>query len=65
MALSAAELQALKDLESNLADKILPEVLQAEMAKLPAAYVAFGQILESAVWPAIQAKIDAYIAAQT
>lgn len=57
--MKAGEIQALKD----LVDKVLPEVELAECERLPLAYQGVAKAIVGALGPALQAALDAKIAA--
>lgn len=58
--MNTGELQAAKDLLHSLVDKILPELISAEEARL-GAYGAIAAPIVSAILPVVQQKLDAEI----
>ena len=59
--MNSGEIKALKDVLNNLTDKILPEVVAAEEARL-GAYAALAAPIAAVLLPVVQAKIDAAVA---
>ena len=59
--MTAAEVAIVKALLHEVVDQELPALVQAEEAKLPAAYVPIVQAVSTALMPALVALIDAKI----
>ena len=62
-ALTAEGKAAVQALLLDIADKEIPALIQAELAKLPVAYGPMAGAAFSALYPSIDAMIDAKIAA--
>ncbi len=57
------EKAALKAFAKEVVDVLLPQLVAAEEAKLPAAYAPIAKVLIDALMPEIQLLLDAKIAA--
>lgn len=55
------EKDALKVFAKEIVDVILPKVVAAEEAKLPATYQALAKAVTDALLPALEAELDAKI----
>lgn len=57
------EIAAVQVFAKELVDVVLPQLVAAEEAKLPAAYQPLATAVVGALMPALQAALDAKIAA--
>jgi hypothetical protein len=61
--MTALETAAVQAFAKEFVDVILPQIVAAEEAKLPAAYAPLAAAITSALMPQIVAALDAKIAA--
>lgn len=59
--MNAAELAVLKEQLHEEADKVLPDLIAAEEARLPAAFQGVAKMVVDSLYPKLQAALDAKI----